>query len=250
MDVSYHRGLVTSCRSLSKYIKKEPTGQKPAGFCRFRLSGNLGAVLEFEDQSPIGVYRYGIDHCQPEPVIKFGEGFIAFRQFKHEGSYLVGLCLAFCFPSQHRFQATLGPFIPSFQGGVAGQVFLLIEGVAGVLCDALPGQFSDHLKLGTKIGNLGVDLGAIGQRMLNQPAGFQKVVPPGDELVVGYQEPLFQIRFCDVRCRTLLITAKLIVTLVFQRFIIFQRLRGPHEAHKGPTKAKTRPGKQPGRVFF
>lgn len=118
MDVSYHRGLVTSCRSLSKYIKKEPTGQKPAGFCRFRLSGNLGAVLEFEDQSPIGVYRYGIDHCQPEPVIKFGKGFIALRQFKHEGSYLVGLCLAFCFPSQHRFQANLGPFIPSFQGGV------------------------------------------------------------------------------------------------------------------------------------
>ena len=65
-----------------------------------------------------------------------------------------------------------------------------------------------------------------------------RLAATSSELVVGYQEPLFQIRFCDVRCRTLLITAKLIVTLVFQRFIIFQRLRGPHEAHKGknPTR--------------
>lgn len=186
MDVLYRIGLVTSCRSLSEDIKKEPTGQKPAGFCRFWLCGNLGAVLKFENQSSIGVGSYGVNYGQPEPVIKFGDGFIALRQFKHEGSYLVGLCLAFFFPSQHRFQATLGPFIPLFQGCVAGQVLLLIEGVAGVLCDALSGQFRDHFKLGTKIGNLGVDLGAIGQRMLNQPAGFQKVVPPGDELVVDY----------------------------------------------------------------
>ena len=113
MDVSYHRGLVISCRSLSEDIKKEPTGQKPAGFCRFWLCGNLGAVLKFENQSSIGVGSYGVDYGQPEPVIKFGDGFIALRQFKHEGSYLVGLCLAFCFPSQHRFQATLGPFISS-----------------------------------------------------------------------------------------------------------------------------------------
>ena len=111
MDVSYHRGLVISCRSLSEGIKKEPTGQKPAGFCRFRLCGNLGAVLEFENQSSIGVGRYGVDYGQPEPVIKFGEGFITLGQFKHECSDLIGLCLAFCFPGQHRFQATLGRFV-------------------------------------------------------------------------------------------------------------------------------------------
>ena len=61
----------------------------------------------------------------------------------------------------------------------------MVEGAAGILRDALLGQFSDYLKLGAKLRNPGVDLGAIGQRLLNQPAGIQEVVPSGDELVVG-----------------------------------------------------------------
>ena len=92
--------------------------------------------LEFECQPPVTVNSHGVDDREPKPVIKLGDRFAVFRQFKHEAADVLGLGFPLCLHRPELFQLGLGGFVPFCQAVVTFQIGGLVLGGGRVLFDA------------------------------------------------------------------------------------------------------------------
>ena len=173
---------------------------------------NFATVPELEYQ-PVPVNCYAFNYVQPKPLVKVLHRLIQLPQSEHESADGVSLCHPLGALLLQLLDPGLCFFIPFYQPVVPGEVFILILCHAAVFVDAALDQLHHDFQLLQQLPCLLVDVAAVGQLCLHQPAILDQPIPVRQKLAVCFEEFRLDIFLRQVRSAAFVFTFELVIAL-------------------------------------